>query len=375
MNGLTLTVLRSVTKSLLKFRDTLRRCLARFAFDRPANASGPFVKRIVFIRWDAKLGDAVVLSWVWRELRRQRPDIDLVIVTASPYLNLFKKGFGIRSVDAAPKRHGWLILLKLARKLYRSEYVVHLAETLKARDMFFISRLCPRHVVGLDDTLNMIDIKLGKKTDGWHFSSKLIPWLEGLGIDASHQAYDIPSDREANAVVKSWWPQGPVIGFCPYGASEKRHLNERQILLILETLCARSDRHVLMLVQSDRVGVVRRFIEGRPWAARVLFHPTDDLFVLFEQVRLCDSIVSVDTAIVHIAAGLKKPMLAIYGDDTRNYTAWHPNLDNVCVLSPEKQSGDRVGDISLGAMQSALEDFLQQCQSDSGLRQVSQRKS
>jgi ADP-heptose:LPS heptosyltransferase len=60
----------------------------------------------------------------------------------------------------------------------------------------------------------------------------------------------------------------------------------------------------------------------------MFFQPTNDLFELCEQVALCDAVVSVDTAIVHVASGLRKPLLALYtggGPHTGNFKSWHAN--------------------------------------------------
>ncbi len=57
-----------------RWRDAGRRCLGRWLFDRPlATASGcqlQACRRILLIRWDAKLGDAIVSSFLFRELRK-----------------------------------------------------------------------------------------------------------------------------------------------------------------------------------------------------------------------------------------------------------------------------------------------------------------
>ena len=55
-------MLRSVIDRLRLSRDLWRRRVARWLWDRPNDASEPLVDRIVFVRWDAKLGDTVVLS-------------------------------------------------------------------------------------------------------------------------------------------------------------------------------------------------------------------------------------------------------------------------------------------------------------------------
>ena len=57
---------------------------------------------------------------------------------------------------------------------------------------------------------------------------------------------------------------------------------------------------------------------------------------LFAQLRQCQGLISVDTATVHIAAGLHKPILGLYNPDigggNENFLEWHPNSPSATVL-------------------------------------------
>ncbi len=66
-------VLRSIIEWFQKGRDRLRQAMSQWVLDRSLSQNGPFSETVLFIRWDAKLGDTVVLSWVLRELKRIAP--------------------------------------------------------------------------------------------------------------------------------------------------------------------------------------------------------------------------------------------------------------------------------------------------------------
>lgn len=55
--------LRSFTNKLRAWRDQARRGVAIFLFDKKLRSEGDFQEAILFVRWDGKLGDTVVLSW------------------------------------------------------------------------------------------------------------------------------------------------------------------------------------------------------------------------------------------------------------------------------------------------------------------------
>lgn len=342
-------------------RDLLRRRLAMWRWDGPNPTTGPFVDRVVFIRWDAKLGDAIVLSWVLRELMRQRPDLEITVITSPALEPLFRQGFGVRSIFLAGKQHGWSQLPQIAHALHGARHVVHLSEIWRPRELRFVRQLAPQHVVGLDDELEMVDVKLGRRTQGAHFSARLVPWLEQLGIDTSNRQYWIPRSPAAAGKLAAAWPSGRVVGLCPYGASKLRHLSHGQIQFLVEIALSDSTAHVLMIVRPDQAESLREAFAHEPWFGRLLFEPTGDLFELCEQVANCHAVISVDTAIVHIASGLDKPMIALYADptpDTVNFQSWHANSPQAvcaCVTmgAPQFTGSER------GKLKSAWASFVQ----------------
>ena len=47
------------------------------------------IKKILFLRYDGKIGDYIVTSWVYREIKKQRPDIQIDVVGISKNEKLF----------------------------------------------------------------------------------------------------------------------------------------------------------------------------------------------------------------------------------------------------------------------------------------------
>jgi ADP-heptose:LPS heptosyltransferase len=177
---------------------------------------------------------------------------------------------------------------------------------------------------------------LGQSTRAQHFSEKLIPWLEQLGVDTTDRHYWVPRSTEAAQRVKQWWPtNGEVIGLCPYGASRKRHMSDEQIDLVIEWVLTQPSFRVLIIARAEQTERLKQRLLSSAQADRIVFSQTNDLFELFELVAHCSFVVSVDTAVAHIATGLNKPLLALYGDqntETENFVTWHPNSKSAIAL-------------------------------------------
>lgn len=340
-------MLRYVIDRLRLGRDRLRRKVATWIWDRPTNFVGPFANRVVFVRWDAKLGDTVVLSWVLREFQRQCPELEITIIAGPEFERLFREGYGINSVYIAGRRKGWRDLSRLAKLLRKPKYVVHLGAIWRPRDLYFVHKLQAEHVVGLDDGLSIIDIKLGERTRGWHFSDKLAPWLDDLGLDTSNRDYWVPRSDQACARVDQWWPTGgEVVGLCPYGASRKRHLTNETIRQIAQLVLHNPSTRLLMLVHPSEVTGLKESCEFEAWFSRVIFKPTTDMLEVFEQAARCKAIISVDTALVHVASGLDKPLVALYAaqsPDSENMLCWYPKSKKALSLIATSDQLDSMG--------------------------------
>jgi ADP-heptose:LPS heptosyltransferase len=218
-----------------------------------------------------------------------------------------------------------------------------------------VRELAPEHVVGLDDELKLVDVKLGAHTRGRHFSEKLVPWLEQLGVDTSDRSYWVARTPTARLAVDQWWPTGGrVVGFCPYGASRKKCLNDDWIKRIV-TLCLDHACQVVMLVLPAQRTHIAHLIADHGWGTDVIVNPGDSTqYALFEQVARSDAVVSVDTAVVHLAVGFQKPLLSIYNSVGEEFDNWHPNHTNARVVRTVRDGDGTVNALDESELLSAI---------------------
>lgn len=56
-----------------------------------------------------------------------------------------------------------------------------------------------------------------------------------------------------------------------------------------------------------------------------VYEKTETVFDTIELIRKAKCVISPDTAIVHIASGFNKPLIAFYSQDEENFNHWQPN--------------------------------------------------
>ena len=178
-----------------------------------------------------------------------------------------------------------------------------------------------------------------------------------MGVDTTDRQYWVPRLPKARERVDVWWPEGQVIGLCPYGASRKRSLSIGVIKTIIEQALDADKRWVLLIAHENDLAQLRQALAHEPWFGQILFRPTPDLFLLFEQVARCNAMISVDTAAVHIASGFDLPILGLYAPqraDDKNMLAWHPRAGKSVVLIARESNDGSMGDFNAGDLEKSV---------------------
>ncbi|MHA6962652.1 glycosyltransferase family 9 protein [Zobellella denitrificans] len=284
------------------------------------------MKRVLMVRWDAKIGDSIVSSFFFRELRRFRPKIQIDVITAPHMASLYQEHFGVDHVYCCKKRPSYGELKELAHEVGDTDLVIHLGKQLKMKDIYFLRCLNADNVMGMDDELDLVNIKLGRATRGRHFSEKFAYALSLLGISSPDCHYIIPEDGVRRKLMRQEWPKGPVVALNPYGSGSSRRLNFDNVSMLVELIgkCKPAWKVCLMSTPDTKVEVEKwchKLGRNRVFTVEC----SETIQDAIEIIRLSDAVISVDTAIVHIASGLNKPLLGIYNHDEENYSEWHPN--------------------------------------------------
>jgi ADP-heptose:LPS heptosyltransferase len=317
-------------------RSTLRALARRVAlalFDRsgvlPMQAPA---RSVLLVRWDGKLGDAFVSSFFYREAKRCGARVS--VVTTTSLVELHAEHFGADVVIGASPRPGLIELTRLAWRLRGIDTVVHLTQRLAAREIFFLWLLRPDNVFSLDDHPHWVNGKLGNDTATLRFDEKYAVVLSLLGMSVIDSAPVIPSatGRVADDV--------DVI-FNPFGSRPDKSISvERAISTLRQLAACHPEWRIGVLSCSRTRARAEEICDAVGRGAVEVCQGTQTVPGMLDTLRAASVIVSVDTSVVHIASGMRKPLLAIYPLTGAAANPWlpPPQSSTLVVYSPVDQA-------------------------------------
>lgn len=303
-------------------RDRVRRALGILLFDKkmPLGMQGD-VNHVLVVRWDAKLGDSFISSFFFREIKKLPGNKRVTVITTPALASLYRDCFGVDKVIEINKRPSYGAIKEMASSIPHVDLVIHLTEGMKMKDLYLLHRLSPSNIASLDDGIGCVNVKLSKATAGMLFQDKyryLLSLLDAKEIDAQ---YIIPAAGKGNVTT----PCDDLILINPFGSTQYKSFSHAKVVVLLNTL-------------GNEFAVCRFGILSSPAtydaAEAMVSACAASNIVLLEGVKTIDdaiycvqqskAVLSVDTAIVHIAVGLEKPLVAVYPRHGEAFNQWLP---------------------------------------------------
>lgn len=284
---------------------------------------------ILLVRWDGKLGDAFVSSFFYREAKRAGAHVS--VITTASLVDLHAEHFGAELVMGASRKPGLMELMRHAWRFRGVDTVVHLTERLAAREIVFLWLLRPANVFSLDDRPRWVNGKLGSGTATLRFDEKYAAVLRRLGMSVIDTAPVIPTATSRRV------GDGVDIVFNPFGSRPDKSISTRRAVSTLRQLAAHYPERrigVLSCAQTRVHAVEICDAVGQETVA--VCQGAQTIPGMIDTLWAASVVISVDTSVVHIAAGMRKPLVAIYpliGDHANPWLP-PPRSSTLVVYSP-----------------------------------------
>ena len=301
-------------------------------------ALGP-VSKILFLRKDSKIGDMIVSSFVFREIKKNNPAVKIGIVCAPKNQNLLEGNPYIDYYHFLPSRsiknH-----IALGKELAKVGYDTVIDPTifLRNRDLLLLSMIKAKRYIGYKKAnykLFNIDIE-----EEMHFSEVYKRALLLCGFKDIDNSYDIPVNKESEINIRSFLERKKLDSYIAvnfFGASSSRRFSWEKIRLFLDCFCQKlPDKKWVLLTYPEVTPKLKSCIKDR--ANIFLYENTKTIFDSIELIKSADWVISPDTAIIHIASGFNKKIIGFYNQDMDNWNHWHPTTKAECRIIRFKRS-------------------------------------
>lgn len=322
------------------------------------------IDSIIIMRDDGKIGDMVVSSFIYREIKRQYPNIKIGVVTRKGATDIIKDNHYVDKIYEYKKDSSYL--KNLANEIAKEKYdlLIDTSTILREKQIMFISKCDCKINLGVDkEGWQLFDISVPEEKNS-HITKRFINILEVLGIKEIQSNYDIQiSDEALVKVEKKIKEEENILEVSgkervilnPYTASKHRNFNRKNIEKIIEILLKYRENELYLLGHGENKKEILE-IKEKIKDKRVHYIELAGIQEVIALIKNCEMIISPDTSIVHIGVGLDKKVIAIYREDVigNNGVLWGPNSDKAIQIFSKENKDDDINNFDMREIERAI---------------------
>ena len=277
------------------------------------------INRILFLRTDGKIGDYIISSFIFREIKKYYPNIKIDVVSDKSLEDLLKLNKNIDKyyIFDRKKFFEWR---KAARILKKNNYDVLLDSTegLKYKQFYLINRINAIVNVGYNKDGYKIYNKDVKQNNTLKMVEIYKQMMKSVNIEIKNTMYDVPVSKDSERNVKKFLDENnineKIIALNFFGDSRGRKINEEVALIIIKRLSKiYKDYRIIILDSPNDRETIYNILEKTDNKNILFFEKSRTVLDSISIIKNSDLVVSLDTAILHIAEGLNKKIMAFYG--------------------------------------------------------------
>lgn len=293
------------------------RKLSIFLFDkkRPLGVQKP-VKHILLVNWHGRIGDAIVSSFFFREIRKI-DGIIISVITIESLKSLYIDSYNVDNIYIVSNKLSYFELFNISKQLKDVDTIIPLMGLLNMKNLFFISRIDPLNLFSLDDDLGYSNIKMGKTAETLFMHEIFYFILKSLDVKNINNQYIVPIKKQ-NSISYD-------ILFNPFASRLDKSFSIEKSISILKLIINKYENKTIGLLSSPNTKEIALKIENIMNLENISL--VGNINTFYDAIDVMDNskiIVSIDTALVHIASGLDKKLVAIYYKQGKLLNRWLP---------------------------------------------------
>ena len=306
------------------------------------------IKSILFLRYDGKIGDMVVNSLMFREIKKVYPNIKVGVVARGAAIDIIKNNPNVDKIYEYHKDRKKIKNLALKIKEEKYDLLIDFSEMLRVNQMMLINLCGARFNIGLDrKNWKLFDLSIESDKDfKWteHITNRYLAYLVKLGlkrenIDISYDIYLKKEKKYENFFNKIKESKKLILN--PYGASKHKSFSIETLEKIINYL---KDKNIaIILVYFEDKYKELEFFEKK-YSNVYIPENIDNILDTTLLIKKSDYVVSPDTSIVHIASALNKKIITVYppkgGKYGVDHLVWAPKSEYSKVIFCKDKTGN-----------------------------------
>ena len=305
------------------------------------------IKSILFLRYDGKIGDMVVNSLMFREIKKVYPNIKIGVVARGAAIDIIKDNSNVDKIYEYYKDRKKIKDLALKIKEEKYDLLIDFSEMLRVNQMMLINLCGARFNIGLNrKEWKLFDLSIKSDKDfKWteHITNRYLAYLVKLGlkkenIDISYDIY-LKDEKKYKAFFNEIKESKKLI-LNPYGASKHKSFSVENLENIINYL-KNKDIAIILVYFGDKYKELE-FLEKK---YKYVYMPQKIESILDTAILIKESdyVISPDTSIVHIASALNKKMITVYppkgGKYGVDHLVWAPKSEYSRVIFCKDKTG------------------------------------
>ena len=293
-------------------------------------------KKVLILKYD-RIGDMVVTTPIFRELKQAYPDINISVLASDENKSIIKYNPFIYKIYTNYKNN---LLIDLKKLLFlrkqKFDVCIELEHSVIPHALFRLKIINPKKIISIykdgrygvkGGELKIYDF-LTKKEPDKHFGEIWLNTLSFFDIKNPLKKYDIfLSNIEENRakdfvkLIKSKLK----IGINLEGSFKEKQIQSKDLKKICLSLKEKfSDITIVILSHPNRREKTKRIIAEIDLENVIISYETKNILDVAALINELDFIISPDTSIVHIASAFNKPILSIHENNELSYQLWKP---------------------------------------------------
>ena len=331
-------------------------------------------KRVLILKYD-RIGDMVVTTPIFRELKNAYPNISISVLASeenkdviryNPYIDKIYTNYKNSILKDLPT------LLKLRRKSF--DVCFELEHSVIPHAIFRLKIINPKKIISIHkdgrygvkgSELQLYDY-FTKKDKKNHFGKIWLDTLIFFGIKPSSNKYDFflsNTERDRAKSFVSSMGDKIKIGINIEGSFPEKNIQKKELEQICRGLYSHCSNIVIIILASPhKISKKKKMISELGLNFVIPSYTTETIIDAAALVEQLDLIITPDTSIVHIASSFDKPVVSIHEDNKDSFRLWSPSS----TLSKTIFATSRYGldDYSVNDIVKSAVDILKTIESD-----------